>query len=372
MRKKVVFVTANLGYGGAQRVMVTLFNHLDRTLFDPYFVSFQGDGPNLQYIDSPERVVNLNVSRVRFGLHKLVREIRKLTPHVVVSTLGYLNLALILAKPLLPRKTKLLLREGTIPSVHFSQNVSHPRIWRWLYRNFYTKADGVICQSDYMLDDLAEYLRIPRDKMVRIYNPVDVDRIKELAGKSPNPYQGDGPQLLAIGRLAAEKRYDLMLKACVEVRNVFPEAKLTILGSGLAERTLRVQCDQLGVAGSVHWVGFQSNPYPYLRHAALLVLCSRYEGLPNVVLEALALGTPVVAVDCPGGLREIAEKTERLKLVASDGPTRLAEGIIKALEAKEWQGRGQIEPAFYDRFGIKSVVAQYEELIQRVSDAGPF
>src|SRR5262249_54323180 len=134
---------------------------------------------------------------------------------------------------------------------------------------------------------------------------------------------GEGPHVVAAGRLSPEKGFDILLAAMPAVRRRLPHTQLAILGDGPLLDDLTLQAQKLDVMDAVTFKGFQQNPWPFFCHADLLVLSSRYEGLPNVLLEALALGTPVVAADCPGGIREVQRFCPEIVLVPPDDPPAL-------------------------------------------------
>jgi glycosyltransferase involved in cell wall biosynthesis len=180
-----------------------------------------------------------------------------------------------------------------------------------------------------------------------------------------NPYRGKGPHLVAGGRLSREKGADVLLDAMPLVQAAMPDADLTLVGEGPLKPDLLAQRKQLGLNEVVHLVGFQSNPFPYFKHADLFVLPSRFEGLPLVVLEALAVGTPVVASDCPGALREILGDCPMARLVPPSDPKALAEGIVSAVgfAIRELQPEERLD-AFLSRFNVKTVVRDYERLLE--------
>jgi glycosyltransferase involved in cell wall biosynthesis len=228
----------------------------------------------------------------------------------------------------------------------------------------YPRADKIICVGDYVLNDLANNFGVPRNKMARIYNPVDVDMTRQLAEAGGNPYSGEGPHLVAASRLSKEKGVDVLLDAMPLVRAAVSTADLTILGEGPLKADLLAQRARLGLNEAVHLAGFQPNPYPHFKHADLLVLPSRFEGLPLVVLEALAVGTPVVASDCPGAVREILADCPMARLVPPSDPKALAEGVVSAvnLASRDMQPDQRLD-AFLSRFDVKAVVRDYEEIL---------
>jgi glycosyltransferase involved in cell wall biosynthesis len=362
-RRKILFVLPSLRGGGTERVMTILLRHLDRSRFEPHLALLDKAGPYLAEIPADVPVDDLKVSRVRYALPRILRVVRRLRPHAVLSALCELNLAAAFAKPFFPRGVRLYLQEVTSLSAHLAEGGKDTRVMRWVYRRLYSRADRIICKADYILDDLARHFCISPDKMIRIYNPLDIFGIRKQAEECPNPLEGDGPHLVAAGRLARVKGFDVLIDALARVRKTIP-ARLTLLGDGALEMDLKNQANRVGLAGAVRFAGFQKNPYPYLKHADLFVLSSRYEGLPAVILEAMALGTPAVAVDCPGGVREILKDCKPGWLVPQSDAEALARGIIAALQsrAEDLSGKQNLERAL-DKFRLERIMKQYEDLL---------
>lgn len=321
------------GGGGAERIAANVLRHLDHERFECHLAMAQSSAACLEDIPKMVHLHQLEVSRMRFALPTLVRLIRRVNPQTVLSTTAHLNMLLILAKPLLPAGTRLLVNEVTTPSAYLARDVRYPRVWRWLYRNLYPRADKVLCLSDAIVKDLTEEFNVPRRKLIRIYNPVDAGWMRQLADSGGNPFSDSGPHLVAAGRLRKEKGYDLLLQAVPAVVQAFPGTRLTILGEGPLEAELRELARRLGVAENVEFPGYLQEPWSYFKHADLFLLSSRFEGMPNVVLEALALGTRVVATDCVEGMREIQEASDRLVLVPPENPAAFADAVIAVLSS---------------------------------------
>lgn len=349
--------------GGAERVIVILLQHLDRARFEPHLVLVSKAGPYLKELPEDVPVHDLGASRVRNAIPGLVRLLRSLKPDVVVPTFRELSSALLLLKRFLPPEARLAVRVDASVSVELAQDVLHAGFWRWVYRHHFARADKIICVSEYVCNDLAEHFGIPRAKMFVIYNPVDVERVRRLADGSENPFAGLAPHLVAVGRLVRVKGYDVLIDALALVRKTIP-AQLTILGEGPLEMDLKARSERLGLAGAIEFAGFQSNPYPYLKHADLFLLSSRYEGLPLVVLEALALGQHVVASDCPGGIREILEGISGAWLVPHSNVPALAQGIISALQFRA-ENTSSVDhlAGTLDKFRVGRILKQYEDLL---------
>lgn len=319
----------SLAGGGVERVILTLLRHLDREKFELHLAVLWASGEFVDDVPEDVKLHDLHSSRLRYALPGLVRLIWKLRPNTVLSTMAYINLLLIMARPLLPRGTRLLVREAGVVRCEIQDTVQYPRLWKWLYRHVYWRADRVVCQSDWMLKDFVEYFKLPREKLVRIYNPVDTERVQRWAEIGGNPYSGDGPHLVAAGWLRRVKGFDVLIKAMPAVRARLPHVRLTILGQGPLQLELAEQARRLGVAEVVRFAGHQRNPWRWFRHAGAFVLSSRHENLSNAVLEALALGTPVIAADCPGGMKEVQAVSKGMIVVPPEDPNALAEAIVK-------------------------------------------
>jgi len=362
-RKKILFLAAALDEGGAQRVYSILLRHLDRNSFEPHLGLLQAQGAYLADLPKDVTVHNLNSSRIRYSLPRIVKLIRKLGPHAVMSTMLPANLALILSKPFLPRGTRLLIREAAMPGRLLSDHMAHPRFWKSVYRHLYKRVDRIICLSNAMASEMVELFKVPSEKVVRIYNPLDEKRVRELGEQGGNPYSGPGPHLVSAGRLSREKGFDVLLAALPYVMERFPQAELVVLGEGHLRKDLTEQAARLHVADNVRFLGFQPNPWPYFRHADLFVLASRHEGMPNALLEALALGTPVLATDCPGGIREIQScAPEMIILVPPEDSRALAEAIISACMGRGTGEKQQRWQPDLSNFNLEHIVREYSEL----------
>ncbi|HWG38947.1 MAG TPA: glycosyltransferase, partial [Candidatus Acidoferrales bacterium] len=289
----------------------------------------------------------------------LVRLIYKVKPDVVFSNICHMNLALLLVRPLFPRSTRVLVGESTTLSAYLRQATRRPKTWSALYRWLYKRADKITCLSDAIKNDLAAQFAVPLEKLIRIYNPMDWEMVRAASQLGGNPFAGEGPHLVAAGRFVREKGIDLLLDAMPGVLTHFPQARLTLLGDGPLEEELKQQAQRLGVGESVNFAGLQQNPWRYFRHANLVVVPSRLDGLPYVAVEALAVGTPIIATDCPGGIRELTDKSKWIVLVAPENPKALAEGIVARLK----EPKSNLEQSVQlSKFDLQEAVNEYDRL----------
>jgi glycosyltransferase involved in cell wall biosynthesis len=229
-----------------------------------------------------------------------------------------MNLGMMLIRPLLPRQTRFLIREvsqfqGQLPGGWRGRVLT--LLAAWAFR----RADVIVCQSEFMAAELRHLLGLPHDAMRLIFNPVCFgDLSQKAAGPSPFPLTALGPHILSVGRLSREKGLDRLLAAFPALCVLRPGAQLWIVGDGPERTALRRQAEELGVESRVHFVGLQENPYPWMRHAHLMVISSRFEGTPNTLLEAIGCECPLVVLDHPGGTREMMERTGQAWRVVND------------------------------------------------------
>jgi glycosyltransferase involved in cell wall biosynthesis len=357
LRRHVLFLIPSLTGGGAERVFLTLLKHLSREKF--HLTLAVVDKRNAVFLDQiPQDVdlVDLGCMRVRQALPKIILLIWRLRPSVVFSTLGHLNLALVLCRKLLPRGVRFIARETSIVSC-VVRHTAKPWLWSWAYRRFYARFDRLVCQSNYMAKDLIDCFGMPASKISVVYNPVDRANILALSAGAPVFQAEDGIlNLLAAGRLDDEKGFDLLIRALALCADL--PIRLTVIGEGPLLPKLEALSLHLGVGDKVRFAGFQNPPYPYLAQADLFVLSSRYEGFPNVVLEALACGTPVVATPAPGGIFEILDGVSGCVMAREISEVALADAI------RLWLGgnRYRIPLSCTSRFDVDGIVSSYESI----------
>ena len=362
VRKRVLFLVPAFagGVGGAERVIATLLRHIDHSKFECHLGLVQAGNAFLDGIPKEVAIHRLQVSRMRYCLPGIVRLVRALKPQTILSTVSYLNAMTILARPFLPRNTRVVLREATTPSAFIAKDTERPVLWKFLYRHVYRRADKIVCLSDAMKQDLIEHFSIPANLLVRIYNPLDVEMIRRSASEAQNPFGRSGPNLVGTGRLRKEKGFDLLISAMALVAQKLPDARLTILGEGPDEARLKAQAENLGVTEKINFAGFVQNPWPHIKHADLFVLPSRAEGLPNSLLEALALGTPVVASDCVESMHELQAIDPRIVLFPTENPAAMAEAIVMALNHQKDAGKPASRQ--FEEFDPHQVAEDYSQL----------
>jgi glycosyltransferase involved in cell wall biosynthesis len=350
-------------------VVITLLRHLDRTRFEPHLVVFYTFYGFWFRSEVPDDVVLhvLEARRARNAMPKLVRVIWRVRPAVLVATQGYINFLLLLAKPFLP-PCKLVIRE-VIGERYMEHNRYRDLLYQ-CYLRLVRRADRIVTQTEAVARRLTGEIA-PRPGQVQcLHNPVDAERLAEAAKVATSPYSDPGPHVLAMGRLTHQKGFDLLLEAMVGVRAAGVAARLTIVGVGELEAELKAQAERLGIADAVDLVGFQDRPERFFAHADVFVLSSRYEGMPNVVLEALACGVPIVAFDCPHGVSEIVRDGVNGRLLPAEDVPALTAALVSLLRDAAAQARMRAAiPATLASFSAPAVSARWNALFQSLTEA---
>lgn len=303
----LLLVTASLQPGGAERVLVNLANgcapHVPTAL-----VSLSApDGPLRLALDDAVEVIELPHRRVRSAAPALVRLIRARRPSVVLSSHAHVSILLGLLRPLLPTEVRTIARE---PDIRSGNSAGHRGV-RLAHRTVYRAHHLVLATSRRMAADLARRRRGP---IAVLPNPVDEIALRASAARPPTGVDappgpaGPGRSFVHAGRLAPEKRIGELIDAFAA--GTPPEDRLVLVGDGPERERIRSRTVELGIEHRVVLTGYDPAPERHVARADLLVLASASEGMPNVVLESLAVGTPVLATEDLVTLQDLAATTE--------------------------------------------------------------
>ncbi|EAR23077.1 glycosyltransferase [Nitrococcus mobilis] len=330
-----IFV-ATSGHSGMDRIITNLLPALAEQGLRIDLLRIDRHGPYLATLPAGVREVRLGAVHVDTSLLALVRYLRRVRPRALLADKYRVNRVALWARRLARSETRLVVRIGTTVSHDLAQRGGLDpwleRVWiRWLY----PKADAVIVPSRGAADDLATLARLSPQRITVLPNPVVRPELAARAAEElRHPWFQDAraPVILAAGELAPRKDFATLVRAFARVRGR-REARLVILGEGRKRDNLMQLAAELGVAESLDLPGFIPNPYPYMARAAVFALTSTLEGFGIVLAEALSLGTPVVATDCPSGPAEILQGGRYGALVPVGDDAALAAALERALDA---------------------------------------
>ena len=360
---KVLLLIPHLGGGGAEKVITLLASQLSRQKYEVHLVVVTGSGTPPQPGFPDLKLHLLGASRVRSSAFRLLALVRRLKPSVILSGMFHLNFLVLLLRPLFPRSTHVLVRQNGFLSASLAMD-KLPFSARLFYRALYPRADRVICQTQAMADDLLRTLGLKSERVVVLHNPLDIDALRAELEPDLNQWSGPGPHLLAVGRLSQEKGFDLLLDAFASVRQSFPGADLLIAGAGPEQAALNAQRERLGLQHAVRFAGHVDRPGRYFAGAALFVLSSRHEGLPNALLEAAACGLPIVALPAAGGIAGLLRNQPGTWVASEVSAPALTATLLLALEGLKPVQR--FAHAFLEPFKLDKAIHGYEALIESV------
>ena len=361
-KQRVAIFTANMDGGGAERAMLKLAGGIAGHGYEVDLVLSRAEGHYLQEVPDSVRVVDLDARRVLSSIPGLVRYLRRERPNAMLTSMNYVNIVGIWARTLARVDTRLIVNEQNALSLEAAHSPRRRhRLMPRLIKRFYPWADGVTSVARGTADDLVSTAGVSPNLIEVVHNPIVTTELRELVAEPlGHPWFGTGqvPVVLGVGRLAPQKDFGTLIRAFARVMERRP-CRLMILGDGPERASLEALVAERGLTGSVDLPGWISNPYPYMAHAGVFVLSSRWEGLPSVLIEALFCGVPVVATDCLSGPQEILEGGRYGALVPVGDEEALAAAIETALA-----GELALPPAeSWEPYEQETVVKRYLEVL---------
>jgi len=361
---RIAFFLPTLGGGGTQRVVSNVVTGLHERRYDVELILAQGKGTFLEELPPEIPTIDLNAPEVSGlgiipAIPELVRYLRTDPPAVLFSAMNHVNIPVILAWRIANVPVKLAISERTTPS---SLTSTKNRMIYRAARHMYPWADTIVANSTGVANDLADTVDISREDIDVVYNPTVTPELFKSAKEPVNhPWFSDDtpPVVLGVGRLEEQKNFSTLINAFAAVREN-RDARLVILGDGSLQSSLEKQSAQLGIEEDVDFPGVVDNPYKYMRDASVFVLSSAWEGLPNVLIEAMACGCPVVSTDCPSGPAEILDEETYGPLVPVGDAQALAESIQSVLD--DPQDSERIRERAMD-FSVQSVLHDFERVL---------
>ncbi|MEM7133286.1 MAG: glycosyltransferase [Chloroflexota bacterium] len=360
--KLAIFLPGLYG-GGAERAMLNLADGFAQRGLQVDLVVGVADGPLLEQIPESVHYVPLNVKRTLLVLPALIRYLQSERPDTLLTALNRANLAAIWAKQLSGISTRLVISErNTI--VSGQQQVSNlaERVYPFLGRLFYPQADGIVAVSQSVAEDVVRMMRVKSGLITVIENPIITPSLRQRAAEPlDHPWFGPAqpPVILSAGRLSKQKDMSTLIRAFAQTRSQTP-ARLMLLGEGPERPQLEALIHELDLNDEVLMPGWVPNPIAYMREAALFILCSRWEGLPGVLIEALYTGVPVIGTDAPGGTSEVLKDGLYGRLVPVGCVSRMAK-VMEEMLSHPAQGA---PPESWQPYELEQVLDRYEVVLR--------
>lgn len=326
---RIAFVLPDFRIGGAERVALTLIEAFVERGIEVDLVLMRGEGELLASLPDEVNVVSLGAGRIRGALLPLMRYLRDRRPEAVQASMWPLTVIAIFARALAGSKARLVVSDHNNLLRQYGQSAVSRRLLSWSMRHFYAQADARVCVSSDIAAALARLSGLDRNAFEVIHNPIPVppERGRPVADAGPPR------RIVNVGSLKPQKNHELLLRAFAQL-SLDPPAQLTIVGEGALRPKLERLAQDLGIADRVSMPGFRLDPWPAYLEADLFVLSSDYEGFANVLVEAMAMGLPIVSTDCESGPREVLDNGCYGRLVPVGNVDAMAAAISETLVAK--------------------------------------
>lgn len=333
MMKKILFFLPS-GTGGAERVSVTISKYLPRDKYNVIFVIVDRKRGSIEkFIPNGVEIQFIKIRNIwDFTVCKLIRLLRKERPDFTFSSNRYLNVRILLASRIVGNIRSIVRNDNGLETVRWDNKIFMKFTYCW--------ADKIIAQQDEMKHQLIDVMKFPSNKILTLHNPIDIETIeKKLEEK--NPYDNkDCVKFVWVGRFAKTKGQDVLVRAFSIVHQIYPNSELYFIGKYSHDsycEFVKELIQAYHLEEFVHMIGFDNNPYKWIKYCDCFVLPSRYEGLPNGLIEAMYIGKPVVATRCIPIVDRIVKDGYNGYLVESEDYQTMADRMQKALLLRDFK-----------------------------------
>lgn len=358
MKKKICIILPSLSKGGAEKVAFHILNNLDLEKYELYLLQTLKEGDYVKKLRKEIKVSVLNSKAARYSIFKIYKELKNIKPDIVI--VFSMELATVIGLAIVPffKNISFIARELNIQSL-LTKNKLRLYLLRLAYRNY----RKIISQSKDMTNDLIENTKVNRSNIVEINNPVDIEEINKVIHNSKEKvFDLEYKNLVCVGRLVEQKGFDLIIKIMPLLMK--EKIRLYIIGEGQQKQYLKNLIDSLSLNNIVFLLGKRENPYVYMKEADLFILSSRFEGFPNVLVEANACGTYAICNNCLGGVNEIISNGMNGEIINFTEKEKVAEIIKKNLESKK--DSYEIVNYIEKKYSIKKIIKKYEIFLDEV------
>ncbi|PSN16424.1 glycosyl transferase [filamentous cyanobacterium CCT1] len=358
----IALFIGSFGGGGIERITAHLAHGFVERGLNIDLVLNRGESPHLWRMPPETRIIDLKQPKLSLSLPGLVQYLHQERPLALLAADHYLNEMALLAGRIPGVSTRIIVAEHNQLSKTSRQGGKFKaRIAPLLARVLYPCADGIVAVSQGVARDLAYTASLSPERIQTIYNPVITPDIFASAQEPlEHPWFQDKeiPVLLGVGKLEGQKDFPNLIRAFAKVRRNRP-CRLVILGWGPDRPQLETLIQDLGLQDDVDMPGYAQNPYAYMARSSVFVLSSAWEGLPTVLIEAMALGVPVVSTDCESGPSEILAGGKYGYLTPVGDSNALANSILEVLAGEQ----KLIESSWLEQFGLEMATRKYLDVL---------
>lgn len=359
MRKKLFIVRPTMGYGGADKITLTLLQHLDQKEFELHLILMKAEGEFIKDIPTYVNVIDCKSKNLWFFILPLYKILKKENPDIVFSTSGGTNMPLSLCS---------LIHKGrAYRSILSERSIITKTTMIWVKRILYPFADEYTAVSEGVKSNMAELLKIQHDKIRVVNNPIITSDLLNKSKEECNHLwfseKRKIPVMLHVGRFVPQKDHDTLIKAFHELRKEI-KVRLFLLGEGPLKQDIKNLVKKLDLSEDVIFAGFDKNPFKYMTNCDLFVLSSKQEGMPGVLIQAMACGAACISTDCKSGPNEII-KTDENGILVPVGNTHDMTIAMKSLLIKPDLRRkiGERGKLSVSKFNVDTALKSYKTVI---------
>jgi len=356
--KKIAIFLPDLRGGGAERACVNLAQGLVAKDVKVDLVLAGSGGTYLDLVPKEVNLISFDAKSPIMSFPQLSRYLKSEKPDALLGCLNQPNVAAVIARRLsgYPGRVAIWVHNHLSAEAKSPKNLKL-RMMPAFAKRFFPWADAIAAVSSGVADDTSEFLNIPRSRITVMFNPVVTPELLSAAKQDPgHPWfePGGPPVFVGAGRLTRQKNFPLLIRSFSQMQSNKP-ARLAILGEGEDRAELQALIDELNLSDRVALLGFQKNPFAFLSRSAAFALSSSWEGLPTILIEAMACDVPVISTDCPSGPMEILENGKYGTLLPMDDEKALASAMDAILSGE----KGAAPKEAWERFTVEACADRY-------------
>ena len=323
MKKKALIILPSYSVGGAEKVLLSYYKYFKSSKINLKLLVINSKGPNSDFLNKNK--IELKFNKFIYSLPTLIKIIKKENYNFIISTFPHISALVLLTKYIRLHNCKIIIRQPNIIEASLTGTFKL-FLLKHIYKKLIKYADAVIVTSNHMLEE-ARKNKVLEKKIFFITNPIDLRKTR--LDIQPYRAKGEKTKLIFVGRLVYQKGIDRILYLFKKINNL----ELLLIGDGIEKKKLQSKVKELKIEKNVKFLGFKKKPFKYIAGADYFILPSRWEGLPNCVIESLALGTPVIAFSDIKSLLDYKKNIKNKSLTLCDNLQSL-ELVLKSIRRR--------------------------------------